>query len=187
MRDLSQHLLDIAQNSVSALAKNITITLNVTNEGFLEFIVDDNGSGMEKDYAQKVSDPFVTSRTTRKVGLGLPMLKDSANRCNGNFEISSVKHKGTKVFASFEINNIDRIPLGDISESMRILIASNTTINFKLILSGSKGIFIVDTDELNKTLNGVPINEITVLDWIKAYIDEGIKNIFGGVLNEVDC
>ena len=70
---------------------------------------------------------------------------------------------------------------------MRKLIASNTTINFKLILSGSKGIFIVDTDELNKTLNGVPINEITVLDWIKAYIDEGIKNIFGGVLNEVDC
>lgn len=187
MRDLSLHILDIVQNSITANAKKICINIREQQDkDKLVLEIEDDGDGMDSDTLSRVTDPFVTSRTTRKVGLGIPLLKEAANRCDGDFEINSQKKMGTKVHASFTIKHIDRIPIGSIADTLTILISANTGIRYKLDLSSSKGCFSLDTDEIVKTLKGLPINEFAVLQWLKEYIEDGIKNIFGGVLDEVD-
>jgi len=187
MRDLSLHILDIIQNSIKANASVVTIHIGEAAQSkHLILEIGDNGIGMDNDFLIRVEDPFTTSRTTRKVGLGIPLLKESALKCDGKFNIYSERNKGTKVFATFSINHIDRLPIGGISDTMITIISANTDIQFILLLDSAKGDFKLDTDEINKTLDGVKINEFAVLQWLKEYIDEGIKNIFGGVLNEVD-
>ncbi|HEX2925613.1 MAG TPA: ATP-binding protein [Ruminiclostridium sp.] len=187
MRDLSLHILDIVQNSIAARASIINIHISIDSEReYLILSVYDNGSGMDSDYTVKAQDPFVTSRTTRKVGLGIPLLKESALKCNGNFNIISKKNKGTKIIAAFSINHIDRLPIGEIGETLVAAISANAHTTFILELNSEKGCFKLSTEEVAKNLEGVPINEYEVLKWLKGYIDEGIKNIFGGVLNEVD-
>lgn len=187
MRDLSLHILDIVQNSINANASVITVHVGTDTQcrNLLIEIVD-NGFGMDKDFLKKALDPFTTSRTTRKIGLGIPLLKESAQKCGGKFNIYSEKNIGTKVSAIFAIKHIDRLPIGDISETIVMLIYANTNIRFILTLDSNKGDFKLDTEEVNGTLKGLDIKEFAVLQWLKEYIDEGIKNIFGGVLNEVD-
>lgn len=192
MRDLSLHILDIVQNSIKAKASKITIALkhqyNQTyGKNLLKLIITDNGAGMEDELLNKAEDPFVTTRTSRRVGLGIPLLKESALKCDGEFKLKSQKDVGTEVFASFSINHIDRLPIGDVGETMVILIISNPEIRFKLILEGDKGKFKMDTGEVADSLTGVINTEYTVINQLKEYIDDGIKNIFGGVLNEVNC
>jgi len=186
MRDLSLHILDIVQNSIKANASVITVHMGeMPDHKFIVLEVDDNGIGMDSDFLSTVEDPFTTSRTTRRIGLGIPLLKESALKCEGKFNIYSKKNIGTKVFAAFSIDHIDRLPIGDIADTMVALISGNPEIHFILQLDSVKGEFKLDTDEINKTLDGVKINEFEVAQWLKEYIDEGIKNIFGGVLNEV--
>jgi len=187
MRDLSLHILDIVQNSITANASAVTVHLGVKAENsYLVLEIDDNGVGMDNDFLSKVEDPFTTSRITRKIGLGIPLLKESALKCEGKFNIYSKRNIGTKVVATFPINHIDRLPIGDITDTMITIIAANPNKRFILLLDSVKGEFKLDTEEINLTLNGVNINEFAVLNWLKEYIDESIKNIFGGVLNEVD-
>lgn len=187
MRDLSLHILDIVQNSIKAEATVVTVHLGEDEENNLLVLeIEDNGFGMDDDFLKRVEDPFTTSRTTRKIGLGIPLLKESALKCDGKFNIYSKKNIGTKVSAAFLINHIDRLPIGGIADTMITIISANTNVRFILLLDSVKGSFRLDTEEINKTLDGVSISEFEVLQWLKEYIDEGIKNIFGGVLNEVD-
>ncbi|HEY5586143.1 MAG TPA: ATP-binding protein [Ruminiclostridium sp.] len=187
MRDLSLHILDIVQNSIKANASVITIHMGEKAENKqLVLEIADNGIGMDNDFLTRVEDPFTTSRTTRKIGLGIPLLKESALKCEGKFSIYSEQKIGTKVFAAFLINHIDRLPIGSIGDTMITIISANPNIQFILLLDSIKGEFKLDTEEINKTLKGVNITEFAVLQWLKEYIDEGIQNIFGGVLNEVD-
>ncbi len=188
MRDLSLHLIDIIQNSVSAKASRVSVRLTaVTSNNRLILEIADNGVGMDEAFVKSVIDPFVTTRTSRKVGLGISLLKASAERAGGSFDISSVRGKGTTLTASFEISNIDRLPLGDISETVLNSIISNPEIDIEVVFSSVRDKFEFDTADVKKQLDGVPINEFEVVNWIRKYIDEGIKNTFGGVLNEVDC
>ncbi len=202
MRDLSLHILDIVQNSLKANATEIRVHIGEKDDNkSLALEINDNGNGMESDFVTRVDDPFTTTRTTRKIGLGIPLLKASALKCEGKFEIYSKKNIGTKVFATFSINHIDRLPIGDIGSTMITLITANPEIQFVLLLESRNGRFELDTEEIKRTLNGdvtestegvnksqncVSINEFAVIQWLKEYIDEAIKNIFGGVLNEVD-
>lgn len=187
MRDLSLHILDIVQNSIKANASAVTVHLGENAENkHLVLEIDDNGVGMDNDFLVKVEDPFTTSRTTRKIGLGIPLLKESALKCEGKFNIYSKRNIGTKVFATFPINHIDRLPIGDITDTMITIISANPNIRFVLLIDSIKGEFKLDTEEINIKLDGVKINEFAVLEWLKEYINEGINNIFGGVLNEVD-
>ncbi len=187
MRDLSLHILDIVQNSITAQATKIKIHISIDSQKvYLLLNISDNGAGMDSDILLKAQDPFFTSRTTRKVGLGIPLLKESAIKCNGNFNIISEKNGGTQILAAFLINHIDRLPIGEIGETMIAAISSNPKISFVLDLNNGRNLFRLDTDEVTKTLGDVSITEFDILIWLKEYIDEGIKNIFGGVLNEVD-
>ncbi len=192
MRDLSLHILDIVQNSIKAKATNISISLtqkanNKQMKNLLELRITDDGIGMEHRLLTAADDPFVTTRNSRRVGLGIPLLKESAVKCDGELKISSQKNVGTEVLATFSIGHIDRLPIGDIGETMITLIISNPEIRYVLILLGEKGEFRLDTVEVANSLKGAIITEYEIINWLKDFIDDGIKNIFGGVLNEVNC
>lgn len=186
MKDLSLHLMDIIQNSISASCSKITVSINANKElDLLEIEIADNGVGMDKELLNSVSNPFTTTRKTRKIGLGIPLLKDSANLSGGCLTINSQKGIGTVVKASFRISHIDRIPLGDMAETIVTVIIANPDIGFELNLGNAKEVFRFDLAEVKEKLGDVPINDYEVVTWIKEYINEGIKFIFGGVLNEV--
>ncbi len=187
MRDLSLHLMDIVQNSLTANASIIDIMISIINDyEDLRICIADNGIGMDEEFLKKVIDPFTTTRTTRRVGLGIPLFKFSAERCGGYFNISSRKGSGTIVEATFKVNNIDRPPLGSITDTVIGILVANEGIRLNLILECASKHFDFRTDEVANLLGEVSISEYEVLEWIKGYLEEGIKVIFGGVLNEVD-
>ncbi|HHW22213.1 MAG TPA: sensor histidine kinase [Clostridiaceae bacterium] len=186
MKDISLHLMDIAQNSIAAGADRITISMRILDEPERLMVeITDNGRGMDPEFLKEVADPFKTSRTTREVGLGIPLLKQSAEMASGDFSIESEPFKGTKVNASFEINHIDRIPLGDIAETAGLLIKANPNISWLIHFTSPDNEFIMDTDEIKRHLEGVPIEDNNVLEWIQNTINNGVQSVFGGVLDEV--
>lgn len=187
MKDLSLHILDIMQNSITAGAGRVVVSIEADREkDLLEIKITDNGRGMDAEKLKRVVDPFTTSRTTRKVGLGIPLFKASAERSSGSFTITSIPGEGTVVTAGLKIRHIDRPPLGSISETITVAVLSKPEINIELVLCSGDRKFIFSLDEVRGKLGGVPVNSIEVLEWIKDYIDEGIKQVFGGVLDEID-
>lgn len=187
MRDLSLHLMDILENSISARADNISIMINTDKEkDILTVMVVDDGQGMDEKYKKLVTNPFVTSRTMRCVGLGIPLFKASSERAKGRFSIDSENGEGTSLIATFKISHIDRLPLGDIASSIISILLGKTDINIELLLNNvGEEEFKFDLGYIRERLGDVPINHLTVIEWIKNYINNGITNIFGGVLDEI--
>jgi len=188
LEDLSLHILDILQNSTAADATLIKLTIEADEmEDTLTFTVEDNGSGMSGQMVCEVTDPFVTTRKIRRVGLGLPLLKVSAEGSGGNLAITSEKGIGTRVTASFGISNIDRPPLGDVARTVTDVIISEPDLEFEVLFGYGEKVFRFDTREIKERLGEVPISEYEVASWIAGYLGEAVKEIFGGVLDEVDC
>jgi signal transduction histidine kinase len=134
LEDLSQHVLDIAENSVAAGATAVTVEITEDERGnVLSMIVEDNGKGMSPEFLEKVTDPFTTTRTTRRVGMGLPFLKQSAELCGGKFALASTLGKGTRTEAVFGYDSIDRPPLGDVPATMMTLFMGHPEINWSYI------------------------------------------------------
>ena len=178
MRDLSMHVLDIAQNSIKAGASLVTIGFTVDEKRVLTFFVRDDGCGMPPDLLARVTDPFTTTRTTRKVGLGIPMLKQSAEMAGGGFGIESTLGEGTYIHASFDLANIDCIPMGEICDSLLSLIVLNPDAPefvFQASAPGREALF--DTRLVRAALGGVKLNEPDVTAWVKESIDEEFKPI----------
>lgn len=184
MREISLHILDIMQNSVAANASLISISITKA-DGWLTFVIKDNGCGMTPDMAEKVVDPFVTSRTTRKVGLGIPLFKEAAEVTGGNLEIRSTVDVGTELKVSFKSDSIDRIPLGDFAQVITLSLISHPDIDLLIELESKKGKETLSTKEMKEVLGDVPINAPEVIEWLETRINESIVNIFGGVLNEI--
>lgn len=184
MKELSLHILDIVQNSIAAGANlvNINIVEDLTTDIFVIEVID-NGCGMNKEYAEKIKDPFTTGRKSRKVGLGIPLLYAASKRCEGDLEIQSEKGKGTRISAWLKHSHIDRAPLGSMVETMEILIMCNPDVDFVYNhkLNGKE--FNLDTREIKKILGDVPINETDVLVWLKEFLKEGLNSINGGANN----
>ncbi|WP_237266977.1 sensor histidine kinase [Thermoclostridium stercorarium] len=176
--------MDIAQNSITAGATLIKVSL-ICCDGFLVFRLSDNGNGMDEELLKTVTDPFTTTRETRKVGMGIPLLKLSAEMTGGSFKIESRKGEGTSTEARFVIDSIDRIPLGNVDETLKTLIMANPEIDFEIKFQSEKSSFELKTEEIKKYLNGVPIDNFEVIDWIAGKIRDGLKVVFGGVLNEI--
>ena len=186
LRDISLHILDLTQNSISAGASEIRIDVasDAENER-LSVRIEDNGCGMSEAFLASVTDPFTTSRKTRNVGMGIPFFKLACEQGGGRLEIQSQVNVGTALSGDFEISNIDRLPLGDLGETVRFLISGAPQTRFGLTLRSSKGSFLFVTAEVEKELDGVPITEYEILQWICDYINENVQIIFGGVLNEI--
>lgn len=173
MEDLSLHILDIAENSINAGAKNIEINIvEATQNNLLTIEISDNGKGMNPETINKVTDPFYTSRTTRKVGLGLPMLKEAAEAANGKIEIDSRPGSGTKVTANFQLSHIDRKPIGNMAETLVALIAGSPNTEITYIEKSDSKKFIFTTREIKNKTNDIKINSPEVLIFIRNYIND---------------
>jgi hypothetical protein len=177
MKTLSLNILDIVQNSIRARADEISIEIieSVISNSY-RIIITDNGTGIPEDILRKVTDPFVTTRTKRKMGLGLPLLKYHAGLAGGGMEITSETGKGTKVTAGFLHNHIDRQPLGDIVGTLIILMASNREINFIYRHATDKGEYRFSSRETKEYLE-VDFFDNTLLKDIASMIGENLKEI----------
>jgi len=178
MKDLSLHILDIIQNSISAGANLIELTIEENlSQNLYQITFTDNGSGMSSEMVEKVTDPYFTSRTTRKVGLGLPLLKQNAERTGGNLTIVSEIGKGTTVKAVFQHNNIDRPVLGDIAGVIVMLCSANPDINFVYRHLTEKGEYIFDSREVKEMLDDVSISDPKIMKYLKEMIKENLLEI----------
>lgn len=171
MKDISFHILDIVQNSLHAGADRIIIELvEDTREGTLQLTITDNGSGMDQQLVERVTDPFFTSSTTKKVGLGLPLLKQNAEQTGGIFEVNSDLNIGTTVSATFNTGNIDMIPEGDLAATMMTLIAAEPLKNFIYRQEKDGEEFELDTAAMRAELGDVDICRSEVLEFIAEFI-----------------
>ena len=173
MQELSLNILDIVQNSVKAKATLITVTvLEDAKDDKLTITIADNGCGMSEETAKAAVDPFYTTRTTRKVGLGLPFIKMAAEMTGGSFSIESAIGAGTTVTAVFGLTHIDRMPLGDMCATMLTLVSCNTQIDFVYAHLSDGQRFTMDTRQFKEILGDVPLNTPEVLAFMKDYITE---------------
>lgn len=183
MEELALNILDIACNSVRADASEIKIDVAVdTAKDILEITISDNGKGMDAEFLKTVEDPFSTTRTTRKVGMGIPLFKMAALTADGDFFIESEKGVGTKTFASFRLNHIDRVPLGDVAGSVVTLIGQATESNIEFNYRVDDKSYTFSTKEIRETLDGVDINSPEIIVYLKEMIEENITNINGGLV-----
>ena len=178
MREIALHILDIAQNSVTAKATKIGIEVHEDVENdVLRVVISDNGCGMDAEFLKKVIDPFTTKRTTRKVGLGIPLFKAAAEMTGGSFDIKSEVGKGTVVTAIFGYSNIDRQPLGDMADTILGLITSYEDIEFNYRHSVGDEVFSLSTVELKNVLGDVPFTAPEVYMWLSGYLREGEEEL----------
>ena len=179
MKELSLNVLDIAQNSVTAGATLISIdTVEEPAADLLTISVTDNGKGMSREFAERVTDPFCTTRTTRKVGLGIPLFKMAAVMAGGHFSIESEPGRGTKVTATFVLSNVDRMPIGDMEGTVSALIQMNPGLDFVYHRARGDKSFTLDTRELRSMLEDVPLDTPEVGAWIRDYLAENLAQLY---------
>ncbi len=174
------HILDIVENSIRAKADMIKVSIVIDEAADLLTVnIDDNGCGMSKKTVKSVTSPFVTTRTTRKVGLGIPLFASGCENTGGSLSISSKKDIGTNLTATYRLSHIDRPPLGDIAQTMYVLTLLNPQIDF-VFTAKKNGTFLYDTRKIKAKLDGMPITHPDVLGFIHDYLREQTTLIFGG-------
>lgn len=171
------HIMDILQNSTRAKATEITLEVLLDSaQDTLTLIFKDNGCGMSEETVQKVIDPFYTSRTTRKVGLGLPLLKQNSEMTGGSMSIQSKEGVGTTVTAVFGLTHLDTPPMGDLAGTIVLTISAYPDIRFIFHYKRNDEVdYVLDTNEVYEILDGVPINDPDVIASLKEMVEENIK------------
>ena len=183
MRDLSLHILDLMQNSIRAQAKAVSLSVLLGDDGMLRVIIEDDGCGMSEELLARVLSPFATTRTTRKVGLGIPMMAENCRLTGGDLSIESTPGVGTKLTAALDTSSIDCLPLGDLPGTMTTLVTMNPERpEFVLHCRSQQGEMQFDTREIRQALQGVPLNEPEIAAWMLESLREEIEPIFGGVI-----
>lgn len=177
MKELSLNMLDVAQNSIAAQARHVDLAVEERGEE-LVLTVRDDGKGMSPDFLAAVTDPFTTTRTTRKVGLGLPLLRMAAEQTGGSLEVESSLGIGTAVTALFHRGHIDCPPLGDMAATVSLL-AQGLPEGVELTYTrrSPKGEFRFDTAEIRAVLGpGVPLSDPEIAQWVREYVEEGERD-----------
>ncbi|WP_418557890.1 ATP-binding protein [Longibaculum muris] len=176
MDELALNILDIAYNSIRAKATLIQIRIeDSVNQNHILIDIIDNGCGMDKETIEKVTDPFYTTRTTRKVGLGIPLFKQNAELTGGYLKMNSKLHQGTHVSAMFVKNHIDTPVMGNIIDTIITLIQADDQIDYEFVYITDEFSFEMKTKEMKEILGDVKITEPEVLLWIKDYMKEGLR------------
>lgn len=178
MEDISLHIIDIAENSVAAGAALVWISIIMEPEKDLfTLLIEDDGRGMPEEFVVKALDPFCTTRTTRKIGMGLSLLAQSARETGGDIMVHSVPNEGTTVTAVFKPSHIDMKPLGSIADTITALIAGNPHTDFRFsCCKGSRDCHL-DTRELRSVLEEVPVNSAEVLAAIRDDLRDALDDI----------
>ncbi len=178
MKEIALHIMDIAENGISAGASLIRILVNEDRQNNLLTVeIEDNGRGMPAEMLAQVTDPFITSRTTRRVGLGLSLLQAAAQRCEGEFKLESELGKGTRTFASFRYDHIDRAPVGDMAGTLTVLMMGNPNIDFNYTHQVDKKEFTLDTAELRKEMEGFSMTDPTVMVHLTRTIRNAVSEL----------
>lgn len=178
MNDLSLHIIDIIQNSLSAGSKRIGLAIKEDSANDrLTISIEDNGKGMSREVAAKLEDPFYTTRTTRKVGMGIPLFKQSAMQSGGNLSVESEPGKGTTVTAWFELGNIDRPPLGDVANSFVLMVSANPQIHFTLSYVVNENEYNFDSVEVAEVLGDIELSDVRVIRMLEEMIKENIREL----------
>lgn len=184
MRELADNIMDIAQNSISAGASLVAIEITVSHaRDIISFVFADDGCGMSQELVSTVAEPFTTTRTTRKVGLGLPLLKQTATMTGGEFAIESEVGKGTTVSVSFGLGHIDRPPMGDVPGALYSLVLMNPQIDFLFTYDYDGARFTFDTREIRAVVAPVPIDNPEISAWIKECLYQEISQLHGGLFS----
>ena len=176
MKELSLNILDIAENSLKAGATLLEILLN-ENNNILTILINDNGCGMSQETLQNVTNPFYTTRTTRKVGLGIPFFKEAAEQTGGRFEIASVERAvdplncGTRVTAVFKTDSIDFTPIGDIVSTLTTLVHGSPDVDLVFLHHPTQGEVSLDTREMREVLGDIPLNSPEILEFIRTNLE----------------
>ena len=178
MPELSLNILDLAENSIRADADFVEITLDEnTKDDILTLVIRDNGKGMDGEFVKQITNPFITTRTTRKVGLGIPFVKQITDLCEGELVIDSEPGQGTELKAVMKNSHIDRPPVGDIVSVIHTLIVLNPNIDFLFIYKVDDNCYSIDTREWKEILDVVPLNDINVQKTLKEDLLSGLKKI----------
>ena len=178
MKELSLHILDVIENGVSAGADLITLSIDENKEkNLLEITVIDNGKGIPADMCRKVMDPFFTTKTTRRVGLGLSLFREASHRCEGEFNLESQEGKGTEVFASFQLDHIDLAPMGDLAGTLISLIVGNQEVDFLYSHKVDKKELILDTRVIKSELDGIPVSNPEVFTYLSDFLKKSLKEL----------
>lgn len=178
MKELSLHILDIVENSLAAKASHVLISINESETtNFYEIRIADDGTGMDKEMLKKVQDPFFTTRTTRKVGMGIALFKQAAEQCGGSLNIQSQLHKGTEVTVKMQLNHIDRQPLGDIAGVLVQLYSAHREVAFKYTHITLAGRYEFDTREIKNILGDLKIINSEIRHFLKQMIQENLEQI----------
>ena len=181
MPEISLNVLDVAENSTRAGASLVTITVEAdTAKDTLTIVIDDDGCGMTPEQVQHVTDPFFTTRKTRRVGLGVPFFKLAAEMSGGSFDIRSEPGKGTTVTAVFGLSHVDRMPLGDMTSTMHSLITMHEDTAFLYRYTYDGDSFELSTAEMREILGDVSFNEPEISQNIREYLNENEAEVTRG-------
>jgi hypothetical protein len=181
LREIALHIMDIIENGLDAEASLITLSIvEDDKEKVLRISIKDNGQGIPDSMIEQITDPFVTTRTTRRVGLGLSLFKEAAKRCDGEFDIHSKQGEGTVVRASFRTDHIDTPPLGDIAGSLTSLIMTHPEVDFVYTHEAGGNRFEMDTRQIKKDLDDVPIYHPEVITHVARTIRKFLEGLKAG-------
>ena len=192
MHELSLHILDIAENGISAGADHLRIRVEESGaDDRLTLSVEDNGRGMPPEKARHLDDPFRTTRKTRRVGLGLSLLAAAARRCEGDIRVQTRRNKGTRVTATFRRSHIDRAPLGDMAATLEALIVGNPHIDFRYTHKVDGREWVLDTRDLKMELGDLSLVDPTVLRHVSDRLRRALDELAAGAnrtppMEEVD-
>ncbi len=182
MRELSLHILDLAQNSLTAGARNLTIAIDEDENGYFVFRIEDDGHGMSEEMLRRVRDPFVTTRRTRKVGMGIPLVDMVTRQCGGRLELSSVQGRGTALAAYFARENIDRPPLGNIAETIKVLLAGAPWLELVFTYRHGAAMMSFSTKEVRGILgSAADFTAPELYTWLEEYLGQEIARVREGV------
>ena len=178
MKELAMHVYDLMENSTAANSTLVKLTIRDSlKDNISAFTIEDNGKGMSPEFLARVTDPYTTSRTTRKVGLGLPLIKMNSENCGGGMKIESQVGKGTKLDFWFQHNHWDRPPMGDLAGTIVMLCAAHQDIHIIYRHITDEGEFVFDTDEIHEALDGMDMNDVKVYNWLKDMVQENLDEI----------
>ena len=181
MHELSLHILDLFENSTGAGADTVTLMIGENSDrDELRICIADNGRGMDAAMVARVLDPFVTTRTTRKVGLGLPLMDMTTKMCDGKLKLESTPGAGTVVDATWRLSHLDRPPLGNMAATLKTILVANPGIHFKYFHQVDEKSFALDSQEIHSALGDLPLTQPEVLDWLDGYLKENLSILYGG-------
>lgn len=178
MKELAMHVYDLMENSTAANSTEVRLTIRDSKQdNVYAFTIEDNGKGMTSEFLAKVTDPYTTSRTTRKVGLGLPLIKMNSEHCGGGMNIASEVGRGTTLNFWFQHDHWDRPPMGDLAGTIVMLCAAHEDIHIIYRHITDSDEFVFDTEEIKEALDGMSMNDVKVFKWLKDMVQENLEAI----------